>query len=217
EITFHLLQCRPQSSLREEASQPVPADLPPADRVFISTQMVPHGHVSAIDYLISVDPLTYSQLNDQRKQAVARVVGRLNQTLAGKNFIMLGPGRWGSANIELGVPVTYADIYNSRALVELAFEQGGITPEPSYGTHFFQDLVEAQIYPLAVYPDQSGDYLNREFLGHAHNQLATLLPQDAAYSQCIKVIQIDDERPEYRLEISMNGERALAYLAQKSD
>ncbi len=217
EITFHLLQCRPQSSLREEAIRPVPPDLVPADRVFISTKMVPYGHVNAIDYLIYVDPSQYSGLNDQRKQAVARVVGRLNQTLEGKNFIMLGPGRWGSANIELGVPVTYADIYNSRALVELAFEQGGITPEPSYGTHFFQDLVEAQIYPLAVYPEQPGDYLNREFLDLAHNQLTTLLPQDAVYGQCIKLISIDAARAGFQLEISMNGERALAYLSKKSD
>lgn len=214
-ITFHLLQCRPQSSLREEAIRPVPADLAPADRIFISTRMAPHGQVSAIDYLIYVDPLAYSQLADQHKQEVAHIVGRLNQQLDGQNFILLGPGRWGSANIELGVPVTYADIYNSRALIELAFEQEGITPEPSYGTHFFQDLVEAQIYPLAVYPEQAGDYFNRGFFGGAINQLDTLSPKDAAYSDCIKVIQIEAERTGYQLEISMNGERALAYLAKK--
>jgi hypothetical protein len=217
EITIHLLQCRPQSSLREEASRPIPTDLAATDRVFIATQMVPHGHVSAIDYLIYVDPLAYSQLSVQHKQAVARSVGRLNNLFEEKNFIMLGPGRWGSTNIELGVPVTYADIYHARALVELAFEQEGITPEPSYGTHFFQDLVEAQIYPLAVYPDQPGDFLNRDFLGHAHNHLTTWLPEAAAHDQCLKVIHIDAERPNYQVEISMNGERALAYLAKKSE
>jgi hypothetical protein len=215
EITFHLLQCRPQSSLREEAIRPIPTDLAATDRVFISTQMVPHGHVSAIDYLIVVDPLAYSQLTDQHKQEVARIVGRLNNLFEGKNFIMLGPGRWGSTNIELGVPVTYADIYHARALIELAFEQGGITPEPSYGTHFFQDLVEAQIYPLAVYPEKDGDYLNRGLLDHAYNQLEKWLPASAAYGHCVKVIHIDAERHDYQLEISMNGERALAYLARK--
>ena len=77
---------------------------------------------------------------------------------------MVGPGRWGSSNIDLGVPVSYADIYNSSALIELAYSQKGITPEPSYGTHFFQDLVESQIYPLAVYPDRTGRSVQRRIL-----------------------------------------------------
>ncbi|HET7376493.1 MAG TPA: pyruvate, phosphate dikinase, partial [Anaerolineae bacterium] len=215
-LTFYLLQCRPQSSLREEATQPVPADLAATNRIFIATQMVPNGHVSNITQLIYVDPLNYSNLAEQRKQEVARIIGRLNHELKlkGQDFIMIGPGRWGSANLELGVPVTYADIYNSRALVELAFEQSGITPEPSYGTHFFQDLVEAQIYPLAVYPEKAGDYLNQEFLDHALNHLGAWLPDDNAFSDCIKVINIDTERAGHQLKISMNGERALAYLTK---
>jgi len=81
---------------------------------------------------------------------LARVVGRLNKALEGKPFILLGPGRWGSSNAQLGVPVSYADIYNSRALIELAVGPEGLVPDPSYGTHFFQDLVESQIYSLAL-------------------------------------------------------------------
>jgi hypothetical protein len=65
----------------------------------------------------------------------------LNKLLEGRSFILIGPGRWGSINPLLGVPVTYADIFNTRALVELATTQQGAIPEPSYGTHFFQDLV----------------------------------------------------------------------------
>ena len=130
---------------------------------------------------------------------------------------MLGPGRWGSANIDLGVPVSYADIYNANALIELAYSQKGITPEPSYGTHFFQDLVESQIYPLAIYPDQPGDLLNEEFFARSKNQLAVLLPEAADYADCLKVIHAPSERPNTSLEISMDGERAVAYFAPVVD
>jgi len=62
-----------------------------------------------------------------------------------------------------GVPVTYADIFNTRVLVELASKKGGYSSEPSYGTHFFQDLVETQIYPLAISAEEPEDYLNLDF------------------------------------------------------
>jgi hypothetical protein len=216
-VTLHLLQCRPQSSLREAQVRPAPIDLAPADRLFISSRMVPQGQVSDIEYIFFVKPQIYSNQPAERRYELARVIGRLNKNLEGHKFIMVGPGRWGSSNIDLGVPVSYADIYNSSALIELAYSQKDITPEPSYGTHFFQDLVESQIYPLAVYPDQPGDLLNEEFLNQAKNQLAALLPESADYAGCLKVIHAPSERPDTSLEISMDGERAVAYFAQPVD
>ena len=213
-VTLHLLQCRPQSSLREAQVRPAPSDLAASDRLFISSRMVPQGQVSEIEYIIYVNPRAYSNLPAERRTELARIIGRLNKNLEGHRFIMVGPGRWGSANLDLGVPVSYADIYNSSALIELAYSQKGITPEPSYGTHFFQDLVESQIYPLAVYPDQPGDLLNEEFFSTARNVLGTLLPEAANYADCLKVIQATQERPDAALEISMDGERALAYFAR---
>jgi hypothetical protein len=139
----------------------------------------------------------------------------LNRLLEGHGFILIGPGRWGSTNINLGVPVTYGDIYNARALVELAVAQQGITPEPSYGTHFFQDLVEARIYPLALYPDKPGDSLNGAFLAEAKNHLANLLRDAASYRECVKVIHVPSERQGRHLDILMDGEKALAYFPTK--
>jgi hypothetical protein len=213
-ITLHLLQCRPQSSLREAQVRPIPIDLAASDRLFISSRMVPQGQVSDIEYIFFVKPQAYSILPAERRYELARIIGRLNKNLEGHKFIMVGPGRWGSANIDLGVPVSYADIYNSSALIELAYSQKGITPEPSYGTHFFQDLVESQIYPLAIYPDLPGDLLNEEFFNKARNLLGVLLPEAADYADGLKVIQVGQERPDASLEISMDGERALAYFAR---
>jgi len=181
----------------------------------LSTRMVPQGQVDHIEYLVYVDPLVYHDIPDPvRRQEVARVVGRLNKALEGHDFILLGPGRWGSANPQLGVPVGYADIFNARALVELAVKKGDITPEPSYGTHFFQDLVEARIFPLAVYPDDPDGYLNREFLDRAQNRLAELLPDDAGLADCVQVICVPDESGGDYFELAMDGETAMAYFSQ---
>ncbi len=211
-LTLHLLQCRPQSGLREKIVRPVPADLTSDDRLFISTRMVPQGQLSSVEYIFNVSAHLYLTLTIEQRHEVARVIGRLNKILEGRKFIMLGPGRWGSANLDLGVPVSYADIYNSSALIEVAYTQKGITPEPSYGTHFFQDLVEAQIYPLAIYPDLPGDLLNQAWLDRAHNSLVALLPDAAPLAEVLKVIHIPTQRPGYLLEISMDGERAVAYF-----
>jgi hypothetical protein len=214
-LTLHLLQCRPQSSMQGTAVRPVPTDLPAGDKLFLSTRMVPQGQVSQIEYIVYVDPVIYSQMDGPvRRYEVARIVGRLNKELEGRSFILIGPGRWGSGNVNLGVPVTYADIFNTRALVELAVPQQGITPEPSYGTHFFQDLVESHIYPLAVYPGEPGDSFNYSFIEQAQNRLETLLPKDASYSDCLKVVHVPQERERCYLGIVMDGKQALAYLCE---
>ena len=214
-LTFHLLQCRPQSSMKGGTVRPVPSDVLQADRLFVSSRMVPQGAINCVEYIIYVDPQQYGALAEPvARHEVARIVGLLDKKLEGIPFIMIGPGRWGSANPDLGVPVTYADICNSHALVEIAVMQQGMAPEPSYGTHFFQDLVEAEIYPLAVYPDEPGDYLNYDFLNRAQNSLTTLLPEAARFSDCIKVIHVPAECSECTLEIVMDGERAMAFLTR---
>ena len=85
--------------------------------------------------------------------AVGRAVGRLNQVLPRRKFLLMGPGRWGSrGDIKFGVSVTYSDINNTAMLIEVARKQKDYIPEPSFGTHFFQDLVEASIAYLPLYP-----------------------------------------------------------------
>jgi hypothetical protein len=108
--------------------------------------------------------------------------------------------------------VTYADIFNARALMEVASQKGGYSSEPSYGTHFFQDLVETQIYPLAISPEEPEDYLNREFLEQAVDQMPVFFPRETRASCCIKVIQVSKECPNHYLEIAMDGQKGLGYL-----
>ena len=108
-----------------------------------------------IRYLLFIDPARYGAIETPEvKKSLGRIVGRINEhpAVAAGRILMMGPGRWGSSNIELGVNVTYADINNTAVLVEMAREEAGQVPEVSYGTHFFLDLVEAQIIYLPVYP-----------------------------------------------------------------
>jgi hypothetical protein len=217
-LTFHLLQCRPQNQWSAEGreTQSIPTDLAAQDKILLCTRMVPQGRVSQIEYIIYVDSKAYYQLDTSTAHSeVARRIGQLNGLLEGRNFILVGPGRWGSSDPMQGVPVTYADIFNTRALVEVASntgKKGGFSSEPSYGTHFFQDLVESQIYPLAVHPGESGDLLNLDFIAKSENQIQKFIPEQTKASRCIKVIHIPTERPGYHLEIVMDGQSGLGYL-----
>jgi len=126
------------------------------------------------------------------KRSVGRVVGRLNRhprLVAGK-FLMMGPGRWGSSNIGLGVNVSYADIDNTAVLVEIAREDSGHVPEVSYGTHFFQDLVEGQIIYLPVYPDDPETMFNSLFFEGSANILTDLLPETGELENVVHVIDV---------------------------
>ena len=112
---------------------------------------------------------------------MGRAIGRLNALLPKRQFILMGPGRWGSrGDIRLGVPVTYSEINNTAMLIEIARKQGKYLPDLSFGTHFFQDLVESSIRYLPLYPDEPGNQLNEEFLARAENLLPQLLPEHAA-------------------------------------
>ena len=129
------------------------------------------------------------ELDDLRD--VGRAVGRLNKMLSKRQFVLMGPGRWGSrGDIKLGVSVTYSDINNTAALIEIARKRGQYVPDLSFGTHFFQDLVEASIRYLPLYPDEPDVIFNEAFLGEARNILADLLPEYARLQHVVRVIDV---------------------------
>jgi hypothetical protein len=214
-VNLHLLQCRVQSGTRNGPQCKIPRGIAGEDKLFVATHVVPQGAVQQVSYICYVDPEAYGGLADARqRKAVAETIGRLNKTLENQSFILIGPGRWGSVDPLLGVPVTYADIFNTRMLVELVVEQQGAVPEPSYGTHFFQDLMEAEIYPLAVYPDHPGDFFRREWLTRAKNWLEDILPGAPGPEGCAKLVNIPGEFGGRKLDIFMDGETAVAFLAE---
>ena len=217
---LHVVQCRPLRSRGAAKRTPVPKDVAEADKVFSARRHVNHGLLRRIDYVVLIDPRDYGALETvAARHEVARTVGHLNDALAGKPFILMGPGRWGSQDIRLGVQVTFADICNAKALVEIARTSEGYTPEPSFGTHFFQDLLEADILYLPLYPDDRDAVWNEDFLLKSPNALARLCPGDAKRAAgVVRVIDVEEAAPGRRLGLVMDGEaqEALCYLKDRA-
>lgn len=214
-FTITMLQCRPLSQHNSQAAPDIPTDIPDEAKLLTACRQVPDGVVSRVKYVVVVKPSYNSIVEPHVRHEVGRVVGRLNEHLKGEQFILIGPGRWGTSNINLGVKVSYADIYNSRALIEVAVsDTTDGAPEMAYGTHFFQDLVEAKIFPLALYPEEDGNLFNWDYFQQAPNLLPDLLPKDAAMSDYVTVVDVPSVSDGQLLELIMNTDqdKALGYL-----
>jgi hypothetical protein len=213
---LHVVQCRPLGGELSQVRTPVPSGIPGSDKIFSAKRYVNNGLLEGIEYIVLIDPRDYGALDTiNRRLDVARAVGQLNDALADHVFVLMGPGRWGSQDIRLGVRVTYADICNARALVEIARSSEGYTPEPSFGTHFFQDLIEDGILYLPLYPDDGAVTFNEEFLLNGANALPRLCPAYAQLADVVRVIDVEESRPGRRVSLAMDGElqEALCYLA----
>lgn len=192
-VKVNLLQCR---TLRVPVLGEQPAGLlarlPKEQVLFRSSRAINAGVIDDIGYIVYIDPRKYSEAPVDVKKSLGRAIGQLNACLSDKKckLMMMGPGRWGSNNLELGVNVGYADIAGTAILAEVAFEKAGHTPEVSYGTHFFQDLVESNILYLPVYPDEAGTDFNHDFFTRSPNMLAALLPDLKKYTDLIQVIDV---------------------------
>jgi pyruvate, water dikinase len=216
---LYLLQCRPQGETLGAAPAPIPPDLP-RDRVLFSAhRYVSNGHVRDISHVVYVDPDVYASLEPGRIREVSRAVGRLNRLLPKRQFVLMGPGRWGSrGDIHLGVPVTYADISNAAMLIEIARRKGGYVPDLSFGTHFFQDLVESSIRYLPLYPDDPEVAFNASFFTRSPNALRDLLPEFEPLADVLRVIDVPRATGGQILRVLMNADldEAVALLDEPS-
>ena len=109
-----------------------------------------------MDVVVHIDPVLYYQYPYQKKYQVVQAVEAVNDFYkgSGKNLLLMAPGRVGTSSPELGVPVTFRSISYFSAVCEVSESRAGYMPELSYGSHMFQDLVEAWILYGAVYNDQ---------------------------------------------------------------
>lgn len=219
-VDFYLLQCRPQSFHGETTADNIPRDLP-ADRIlFTANRHISNGKVPEITHVVYIDPQKYTELSDRNKMlAVGRAVGKLNKLLPKRKFILMGPGRWGSrGDIKLGVSVTYSDINNTAMLIEVARKKGNYVPDLSFGTHFFQDLVEANIRYLPLYPDDNGVLFNDTFLSKSKNIYPQLVPEYDYLEDTVKVIDISEMTGGNILKVAVNAEidEAIGFFTQPS-
>jgi hypothetical protein len=205
---LYLLQCRAQSYTRDEAPAEIPEDIPEVDILFTANRHVSNGRIRQLTHIVYVDPSKYSTLpTHDALTAVGKTVGKLNKILPRRRFVLIGPGRWGSrGDIKLGVHVSYADINNTAMLIEIGRSAGEFALGLSFGTHFFQDLVEASIRYLPLYPDMEGMKFNEAFLRDSTNLLQALVPDSADLEEIIRVIDIPRSTEGKILDVLMNAE-----------
>ncbi len=205
---LYLLQFRAQSHTEEFAPAPIPRNLPPEMVLFSAHKSISNGRVPDITHIVYIDPDRYAELaelNDLRN--VGKAVGRLNKLLPKRQFILIGPGRWGSrGDIKLGVHVTYADINNSAILIEVARKKGNYVPELSFGTHFFQDLVESDIRYIPLYPDEPDCNLDERLLRRSPNLLPDILPELKHLAEVVHVVEVGMVKENRVLRVLMNAE-----------
>ncbi|MFW6336399.1 MAG: PEP/pyruvate-binding domain-containing protein, partial [Phycisphaeraceae bacterium] len=179
---MNLVQCRPLQTQGSQQRVTLPGDVPQQRMLFRTAGHFMGGSVALpIDRVIYVRPEAYRHATRPQRHALARRIGELNRLLDSPDAprtLLIGPGRWGTSTPELGVPVRYAQIHNMAGLIELSTETAGVAPELSYGTHFFQDLVESQTFYAALAADRPGCMVHASYLERYPDRAGELLRDD---------------------------------------
>jgi hypothetical protein len=191
---INLLQCRPLQTRGLGHKVQIPEQVKKDNIFFESDGYFLGGNISQkIDWVVYVDPEKYSGLVLSDKHDIARIVGKINRMIKEKSelpTLLMGPGRWGTTTPSLGVPVKFAEINNVAILAEVAFSEGNLMPELSFGTHFFQDLVETGIFYVALFPDKKEVLLNKKWFSGSKNLFTELIPESTKYEDLISVFDV---------------------------
>ncbi len=192
-LVINLLQCRPLQTKGIKITTDIPENIPIDKTLFSSTGNFMGGNIyQDIKRIISIDPEGYTALKESEKYQVARIIGKITRTINSDAPTMaIGPGRWGTTTASLGIPVSFSEISNISVLCEKEFKTGSMTPELSYGSHFFQDLVEENIFYCALFTEKDDVFFNEEIINANENILTKILPDEEKYNDIIKVIEPD--------------------------
>ena len=158
EYSIDLLQCRPLQIQHVTEGVAVPSDIP-KENILLENRGSSMGMCRSdeLDLVVFVDPVKYYEMPYNDKSLIAKFIGKLNWEYMGKDkhMMLIVPGRIGTSSPELGVPTSFADISEFEIICETEETRAGYNPELSYGSHIFQDLVEAQILYTAVFLDNN--------------------------------------------------------------
>lgn len=216
---INILQCRPLQTKSIGPSVRFPKRIDSSKLLVRSKGHFMGGNVSLMfKYVIYVRPEKYVELNEQERYQVARIIGQLNQTIADPDTaptLLLGPGRWGTSTPSLGIPIRFSEINNVSALGEIAFETAGMIPEISFGSHFFQDLVEANVFYLAILPRQDGNLFQTSLINEQPNLFASLMPQFKDWEAVIAVC--DFSAKDLTLFSDIQSQQLICLLAERPD
>ena len=191
DYTIDLLQCRPLQVIKAKSGVTVPNDIP-QEHILLESKGASMGlsKASKLDIIVYVDPVVYYNMPYSEKNSVAKMIGKINWTYrnSGKHMMLMVPGRVGTSSPELGIPTSFADISEFDVVCEMEEARAGYNPELSYGSHIFQDLVEAEILYTAVFNNSKTLHFAPEKLKELRNKLDDI----AENSGLDDVIQIYD-------------------------
>ncbi|MCD8352572.1 MAG: PEP/pyruvate-binding domain-containing protein [Planctomycetaceae bacterium] len=189
---INLLQCRPLQS-GVGGGQVVVPDIARDKTLFrVEGCTMGCGVDVNLDYVVSVDQKGYERLTMSGKYATARAIGDVVRAMVeqDKRVMLIGPGRWGTRSPDLGVPVTFAEICGITALCEVSMLDGHVRPELSFGSHFFQDLVETGIFYAAIMPERSDCLFNPALLEQYRDTARSLITDPLLADEVIRVFDL---------------------------
>ena len=187
---INLLQCRPLQTKGLGKTVKIPKLKNEKDCFFSSKGNFMGGNVRLpIDYVILINVSAYMKLSEQEKYDVARHIGFINREMKGKNAMLVGPGRWGSTTPSLGVPVHFTELCNVKVLCEYSSMKEGFMPELSYGSHFFQDIVESEIFYVAIFDGYPDVIFNPDRILQEENLLTSFSPDSGKYKDVIHIVK----------------------------
>ncbi len=224
EFVVNLLQCRPLQTYiagaEEEASADRTSNL--ADRIrgenvlfhCLHTTMGP-TQSRRLDYILYVDPIAYYEMPYARKNEIARAIGTINWHFRNQNLqmMLMVPGRIGTSSPELGVPVTFHEISEFCSICEIAESKVGYSPELSYGSHMFQDLVEMEILYTAVFESKSTLVYHPDLLENLPNLLSELFPEKKGLEHIVRLYDVKEKG--FYLDYNMQKEEVICGIADQ--
>ncbi len=193
-VKVNLLQCRPFQTKGHYSRVEIPEKISKTKILLKQDANFMGGSIyQSISRIIFIDPQRYAKLSLSGKYDIARLVGKLNKKINKREempTILFGPGRWGTTTPAMGVPVTFSEISNITAIGEIAYHDGSLIPDLSFGTHFFQDMVEMDIFYMAIYPEKEDVFFNTAWMERQPNILAELVPEDKKYAEVVRVYDV---------------------------
>ncbi|MGL4411303.1 MAG: PEP/pyruvate-binding domain-containing protein [Bacteroidales bacterium] len=162
---FYWLQIRPivdSNQTNDQVQQLTSTEsIDKKDALLISNNSLGHG---TIDDLFDVVYIKSEGFSSMHNHELVPLIDNINQELQsqGRNYVLVGPGRWGSSDRFLGIPVKWAHISSARLIVERGLENYRI--EPSQGTHFFQNLTSFGVGYFTINPFMNDGFFNEEYL-----------------------------------------------------
>ena len=161
QATFYLLQIRPIVDAKEVVTENL-ALIDPIHSILHSPNVLGHGIINDISDVVYVKTEGFTAANNV---AIAQEIDALNKQFAddNNNYVLIGPGRWGSSDSWLGIPIKWPHISQARIICEVTLDQYRINP--SQGSHFFQNLTSLGVGYFTVNPFiENGGFFNQAFL-----------------------------------------------------